>query len=154
MAVPHPRLHDIKFPIPPLFTGKREQLKQWKTAIMLYLGAHDIATLPNDFQVLFALSRISDDGNTGVWKENWLASVNVAQNRAQNPQAGYGTLQQLFTDITAAFTMTTSVQEALRKLKSFKMGAMSANKHTANFELLVDKAELATAGDAILIDFY
>ena len=80
---------------------------------MLYLGAHDIATLPNDFQVLFALSRISDDGNAGVWKENWLASVNAAQNRAQNPQNGSGTLQQLFMDITAAFTTTTSVQEAL-----------------------------------------
>ena len=34
------------------------------------------------------------------------------------------------------------------------MGATSADEHTANFELLVDKAELATAGDAILIDFY
>ena len=80
---------------------------------MLYLGAHDIATLPNDFQVLFALSRISDDRNAGVWKENWLASVSIAQNRVQNPQQGYGTLQGLFMDITVAFTMTTSVQEAL-----------------------------------------
>ena len=34
------------------------------------------------------------------------------------------------------------------------MGATSADEHTANFELLVDKAELATAGNAILIDFY
>ena len=121
---------------------------------MLYLGAHDITTLPNDFQVLFALSRISDNGNAGVWKENWLASVNAAQNCAQNLQNGYGTLQQLFTDIMAAFTTTTSVQEALRKLKSLKMGATSADEHTAIYELLVNKAELATAGDAILIDFY
>ena len=120
---------------------------------MLYLGAHDIATLPNDFQVLFTLSRISDDRNAGVWKENWLASVNVAQNRAQNSQQGYGTLQELFTDIMAAFMTTTSVQEALQKLKSLKMRVTSADKHTANYELLVDKA-LATAGDPILIDFY
>ena len=154
MAAPRPHLHDIKFPILPLFTGKREQLKRWKTTITLYLGAHDIATLPNDFQVLFALSHISDDSNAGVWKENWLASVNAAQNRAQNPQNGYGTLQQLFMDIMAAFTTTTLVQEALRKLKSLKMGATSADEHMANYELLVDKAELAMAGDAILIDFY
>ena len=85
MAAPYPHLHDIKFPIPPLFTGRWEQLKQWKTAIMLYLGVHNIMTLPNDFQVLFALSHISNDGNAGVWKENWLALVNVAQNQAQNP---------------------------------------------------------------------
>ena len=113
MAAPRPHLHNIKFPIPPLFTGKREQFKRWKTSITLYLGAHDIANLPNDFQVLFTLSCISDDGNAGVWKENWLALVNAAQNRAQNPQNGYGTLQQLFMDITAAFTTTTLVQEAL-----------------------------------------
>ena len=34
------------------------------------------------------------------------------------------------------------------------MGATLADEHTANFELLVDKAELAMAGDAILINFY
>ena len=112
MAAPRPCLHDIKFPIPPLFTGKREQLKRWKTAIMLYLEAHDIATLLDNFQVLFTLSCISDDGNAGVWKENWLDSVNVVQNQVQNLQQEYGTLQGLFTDITAAFTMTTLVQES------------------------------------------
>ena len=89
-----------------------------------------------------------------MWKENWLALVNIVQNQVQNPQVGYGTLQGLFADITAAFTMTTLVQEALQKLKSLKMGMTSANEHTANYELLVDKVELATAGDAILINFY
>lgn len=65
-----------------------------------------------------------------------------------------GTLRQFYIDITTAFTATTSVQEAMRKMKSLKMGNMSANEHTAQFKLLVDRADLAQAGDAILINFY
>ena len=58
-------------------------------SINLFLGAHDQANLPQDFQVLFALFRVSDEGNAGVWKENWLSTVNARQNVAQNPQQGW-----------------------------------------------------------------
>jgi len=121
---------------------------------LLYLGAHDIANLTQYFQVLFALSRISDEGNAGVWKENWISTVDTVQNRRNNPQQGYGTLANLFAELTAAFTTTTSVQEAMHKVKSLKMGTSSANEHTAQFKSLVNRADLATTGEAILIDFY
>jgi len=49
---------------------------------------------------------------------------------------------------------TTLTQEAMRKIKILKMEGQSADEHTAQFELLVDQAGLATAGDAILINFY
>ena len=103
-----------------------------------------MANLTNDFQVLFALSCISNKGPAGVWKENWISTH----------QQGYRTLVQFFQDITAAFTATTSVQETMCKLKTLKMGGMSVDKHTAQFELLVKKAGLATTGNLILIDFY
>ncbi len=137
-------MHDIKFPVPFLFTGKRDSLPRWKTSIRLYLEAHDVANLTDNFQVLFALSRVMDEGPAGVWKENWINSH----------QQNYGNLIQFFADITAAFVATTSVQEAMRKLKNLKMGGNSVDEHTAQFELLVDQAGLATAGDPILIDYY
>ncbi len=80
--------------------------------------------------------------------------VDTVQNRRNNPEQGYGTLANLFAKLMAAFTVTTSVQEAMHKVKSLKMGNSSANEHTAQFELLVDQADLATAGEAILINFY
>ena len=94
--------------------------------------------------MLFALSRVADEGPAGVWKENWINSH----------QQNYGNLVQFFADITAAFVATTSVQEAMRKLKNLKMGGNSVDEHTAQFELLVDQAGLATTGDPILIDYY
>ena len=111
----------------------------------MYLEAHDVANLSNDFQVLFALSCVVDEGPAGIWKENWITS---------HQQQGYGNLMQFFADITAAFITTTSIQEAMCKLKNLKMGGNSADKHTTQFELLVDQASLATAGDLILIDYY
>ena len=42
----------------------------------------------------------------------------------------------------------------MRKLKRLKMGSTSADEHTGKFNLLVDQAEMANAGAAILIDFY
>jgi len=142
------RLNDIKFPLPPLFEGKREQVKRWQTSVRSFLDAHDRANLPDEFQVLFALSRVSDEGAVGVWKENWLN----AHTGGANP--GYGTLAQFFLEFAGAFTATTSTQEAMRKIKALKMGGRSTDEHTAQFELLVDQAGLATAGDGILIDFY
>src|SRR6266571_1637892 len=111
----------------------------------MYLEAHDVANLSNDFQVLFALFHIADEGPAGTWKENWITS---------HQQQGYGNLMQFFADITAAFITTTSVQEAMRKLKNLKMRGNSVDEHTAQFELLVDQASLAIAGDPILINYH
>jgi len=137
--VAHSRLNDIKFPLPLLFEGKREQVKRWQTSVRSFLDAHDRANLPDEFQVLFALSRVSDEGAVGVWKENWLN----AHTGGANP--GYGNLAQFFLEFAAAFTATTSTQEAMRKIKALKMGGRSTDEHTAQFELLVDQAGLATA---------
>jgi len=117
-------------------------------SVRSFLDAHDRTNLPDEFQVLFALSRVSDEGAVGVWKENWLNT----HTGGANP--GYGNLAQFFLEFAAAFTATTSTQEAMRKIKALKMGGRSTDEHTAQFELLVDQAGLATAGDAILIDFY
>src|SRR6266571_2170349 len=103
----------------------------------MYLEAHDIANISNNFQVLFALSRVADEGPTGTWKENWIMS---------HQQQGYGNLTQFFADITATFVATTSVQEAMHKLKNLKMGGCSVDEHTTQFELLVNQASLATTG--------
>jgi len=81
-----------------------------------FLDAHDRANLPDEFQVLFALSRVSDEGAVGVWKENWLN----AHTGGTNP--GYSNLAQFFLEFAAAFTATTSTQEAMRKIKALKMG--------------------------------
>ncbi len=54
--------------------------------------------------------------------------VDTVQNRRNNPEQGYGTLANLFAKLMAAFTVTTSVQEAMHKVKSLKMGNSSANE--------------------------
>src|SRR5438445_7771032 len=100
----------------------------------MYLEAHDVANFSNDFQVLFALSCIVDEGPAGTWKENWISP---------HQQEGYGNLIQFFTNITAAFVATTSVQEAMHKLKNLRMGGNSVDEHTAQL-LLVNQASLAT----------
>ncbi len=54
-----------------LFTGKKEQLNRWKQAVQIYLEANDYIYQNDRLKIFSALSRISDDGKTGVWKENW-----------------------------------------------------------------------------------
>jgi len=110
-------LNDIKFPLPPLFEGKHEQVKRWQTSdVRSFLDAHNRANLPDEFQVLFALSQVLDEGAVGVWKENWLTAHTGGAN------SGYGNLAQFFMEFAAAFVATTSIQEAMRKIKALKMG--------------------------------
>ncbi len=97
-------------------------------------------------QIFYALSRISDDGETGVWKENWQTAKIASGN--------FGTFAVFIQEFKEAFTSITSVDDTMKKLKSLRMGSNSADEHTGKFNLLIDKAGMANAGAPVLIDFY
>jgi len=129
-----------------LFTGKKEQFNRWKQAVQIYLEANDYIYQNDRLKIFYALSRISDDGETGVWKENWQTAKIAAGN--------FGMLAAFLQEFKEAFTSVTSVDDAMRKLEGLRMESNSADEHTGKFNLLINKAGMANTGAAVSIDFY
>jgi len=92
-----------------LFTGKKEQITQWLIAVRLYLEANNHVYISDKLQIFYALSRISDNGETKIWKENW-------QTTKMAPNA-YRTFTAFCNEFKNAFTSVTSMDDAMRKLK-------------------------------------
>ena len=80
MAQQGPAPKELHIAAPTLFTGKKEQINRWIMAIKLYLEANDQIYHNDRLKIFYALSRISDEGETGIWKENWQTAKMNANN--------------------------------------------------------------------------
>jgi len=137
---------ELNIAAPVLFTGKKEQFNRWVQAVQLFLEANDHIYRNDKLQIFYALSRILDGGETGVWKENWQTAKIAGGN--------FGTFAAFIQEFREALSSVTSADNAMRKLKSLRMESNSADEHTGKFNLLIDKAGMANAGAPVLIDFY
>ena len=137
---------ELKLNHPKPFTGKREDLKKFLQDVKLYLHVNDKIYDHPAKKISFALS-FMNEGDAASWKEQLLEEV-----MAKEP-FDLGTWDVFDKNLTNVFQPYDAPGDALKEMKTLRMGNSLIEEHNAKFKMIVTKSGLDETSPAV-IDYY
>jgi Retrotransposon gag protein len=119
--------------------------------IYVYLKVNRLIYNNNEKKISFILSYLAD-GDTAVWKQQFIQTKIEESEEAKTDEASWGTYKDFVKALKKTFQPYNKPAEALEDMKKLRLGDGSITEHNSRFRLLV--SQTGTKDFLALMDLY
>jgi Retrotransposon gag protein len=132
---------NVKLNPPKLFTGKQSDFVLFMQDVYVYLKVNRLIYDNDKKKISFILSYLAD-GDTAVWKQQFIQTKIEESEQAKTDEPSWGTYKDFIEALKKTFQPYDEPAEALEDMKKLHLGDGSIMEHNSRLQLLVSQTEM------------